>query len=90
MDKIIQSKIMAHSANEFQCVDCLHVSKTKQNLSVHIEANHVKGHPGVICSICSKVCTTRDAHRKHMVRYHSERVNYNRSLEMPNFEFTNL
>ena len=75
MDNIIQSKIMVVSANEFQCTDCPHVSRTKQNLSVHIEANHVKDHPGVLCSICSKVCTTRDALRKHMVRYHTERPN---------------
>jgi len=70
IDSIIFSKIITHSANEFQCVDCLHTSKTKQNLAVHIEANHVD-HPGVTCSICNKPCTTRDALRKHMVRYHS-------------------
>ena len=70
IDSIIFSKIITHSANEFQCLDCLHTSKTKQNLAVHIEANHVD-HPGVTCSICNKPCTTRDALRKHMVRYHS-------------------
>ena len=69
IDQLIQTKIMTHSANEFQCTDCLHTSKTKQNLAVHIEANHVD-HPGVTCTVCSKACTTRDALRKHMVRYH--------------------
>ena len=76
MDRIIQSKIMAHSANEFQCKDCLHVSRTKQNLSVHIEANHVRDHPGVSCDMCGKTCTTRDALRKHMVRYHNDRLRF--------------
>ena len=72
---LIQSKIMTHNANEFQCLDCLHTSKTKQNLAVHIEANHVD-HPGVACMVCGKPCTTRDALRKHMVRYHSAKSKF--------------
>lgn len=72
LDMVIQSKILTISQNEYSCVECGHVSKTKQNISGHIEANHVENHPGVICQVCAKICTTRDALRKHMVRYHAK------------------
>ena len=68
---MIQSKISVLGANEYQCEDCLHVCKTRQNISVHIEAIHIS-HPPVVCSICQKTCSTRDALRKHLLRYHRE------------------
>ena len=70
---MIQSKILAVGVNEYRCVECGHVCRTKQNISGHIEANHISDHPGVICKMCSKICTTRDALRKHMVRYHAQK-----------------
>jgi len=72
LDMVIQSKILTISQNEYSCIECGHVCKTKQNISGHIEANHVENHPGVICKVCTKICTTRDALRKHMVRYHAQ------------------
>ena len=72
LDMVIQSKILTISQNEYSCIECGHVCKTKQNISGHIEANHVENHPGVICKVCNKICTTRDALRKHMVRYHAQ------------------
>ena len=44
-----------------------------QNISVHIEANHVS-HPSVVCNICQKSCSTRDALRKHVHKYHRDRT----------------
>ena len=72
LDMVIQSKILTISQNEYSCIECGHICKTKQNISGHIEANHVENHPGVICKVCTKICTTRDALRKHMVRYHAQ------------------
>ena len=76
LDMVIHSKILTISQNEYRCIECGHVCKTKQNISGHIEANHVENHPGVICKICTKICTTRDALRKHMVRYHAQNPTY--------------
>ena len=66
VDEIIKTKMIALSATE--CSDCLHICKTRQNLGVHIEANHVS-HPEVRCSLCGALSTTRDALRKHLRRH---------------------
>ena len=68
VDEIIKTKMIALSATEYQCSDCLHICKTRQNLGVHIEANHVS-HPEVRCTLCGALSTTRDALRKHLRRH---------------------
>ena len=73
VDEIIRSKIVQINSSEYQCTDCNHTSKTRQNLGTHIEASHVD-HPPVICNICAKLCTTRDALRKHNVRNHKDKA----------------
>ena len=73
VDEIIQSKILTIDKNEFRCADCDYVSQHKQNLSSHIEANHV-ANSEVFCPYCPKSCPTRNALRMHISRTHKKPV----------------
>merc|ERR550519_589637 len=53
----------------FQCTECEHVSKQRPNMVNHVEAKHVQ-HNGVVCELCNKHSTTRQAHRMHQHRAH--------------------
>ena len=68
LDDIINSKIIKISNFEYRCSDCDHAFRQKINLRVHIEGKHIVDHPGIICNLCSKHCSTRDALRKHITK----------------------
>ena len=54
------------------CSVCGKESRSKTDITRHIEALHVENHPGYSCHFCGSVSKSKDAHRKHISRYHTQ------------------
>jgi len=70
LDYLIKAKMTEDTDGlGFKCSECSYSSLSKRNMHNHIESRHVSS-CGVECSICRKVCPTREALRKHTSRAH--------------------
>ena len=49
----------------WSCIDCGKTSRLKNDMSKHVEAQHII-HPGLMCEFCEKVLKTRDTLKTHM------------------------
>jgi len=76
IEKIIWSKMYktadAGGSSVWACSECEYNSKFKHNVFEHIESKHV-GSYGYPCSVCNKVCPTKNAFRIHNIRYHKNK-----------------
>jgi len=70
LDYLIKAKMTEDSEGfGFKCTECSYSSQSSRNMRNHIESRHVSSF-GVQCSLCQKVCPTREALRKHTSRAH--------------------
>jgi len=60
---------MLRMNDKWTCLDCGFTRPQKCQVLVHVEAKHVN-HPGYQCTMCDKVCSTRNTWRQHK-RLHS-------------------
>ena len=65
----ISDKIIFLEDSTYKCFDCDYVSPFRGNVAKHIEARHL-GLRGIVCPICLKPTTTREALKKHISRTH--------------------
>ena len=65
----ISDKIQYFEDGSYKCTDCDYASLSRGNVAKHIEARHV-GLRGIVCPICYKPTTTREALKKHISRNH--------------------
>ena len=57
------------AAAVWQCLECDKLLARKHDMVRHVEANHLADHPGVVCSVCSKVYKNRESLRAHMKQH---------------------
>ena len=57
----------------WECQECGYFSKFTTRVLEHIEAKHFLPTSGYICDICQKTCSTRNALKCHVYRYHGKK-----------------
>lgn len=66
-------KHMSHlEDNTWSCIHCQYTSGSKAPMMAHIESKHMMS-SGIICSVCDKICKTRNALNIHKTRYHKSK-----------------
>jgi len=68
-EDIIRATMVKNMEGHWECVMCQHTSQFQTNMKNHIEANHITGGSGYICTVCSKFCKTKNAFYIHRARY---------------------
>ena len=61
--------MMRRLGTVWECIMCGKSSKYKNDITRHIESNHISS-PGIKCDICSKISPTREALRQHNKMVH--------------------
>ena len=61
-----------HEDNTWSCIHCQYTSGSKAPMMAHIESKHMMS-SGIICSVCDKICRTRNALNIHKTRYHKSK-----------------
>jgi len=67
----IQSMMYRSEDRAWHCAVCGKSSKSKTDVTRHIEASHLDDHPGFNCDVCGEVVTSRNALRQHRSMKHS-------------------
>ena len=57
---------MFFSGENWSCSICGKSSKSKRDISRHIESLHVMNHPGYKCDFCDYIAKSRNALRQHL------------------------
>ena len=60
---------MVKSNGLWCCMECDYTSTKSSNMREHIDSKHT-GDTGVTCKLCTKVCASIGALRKHTAKYH--------------------
>ena len=69
LDTLIEDNMQKDSTGTWFCLQCSFSSRKSSNVRTHVESKHVKS-GGFQCLVCSYICPTREAFRKHMTRMH--------------------
>ena len=56
----------------WRCIECGKTATGKSDVTRHIEAIHLQGHPGFVCQLCGEAVKTRNAMRQHRKLKHSQ------------------
>ena len=67
----------------WECIMCGKSSKYKNDITRHIEANHISS-PGIKCEICDKISPTREALRQHNKIAHQWKVKISNNIYIVN------
>jgi len=69
LDILIEDNMQKDPSGTWFCLQCSFSSRKSSNVRTHIESKHVNS-GGFQCLVCSYICPTREALRKHMTRMH--------------------
>ena len=61
---------MFFSGENWSCSICGKSSKSKRDISRHVESLHVMNHPGYKCDFCDYIAKSRNALRQHRSVHH--------------------
>lgn len=71
LEQKIQSMMYRSDDRAWNCSICGKSSKSKTDVTRHIEASHLEDHPGFNCDVCGEVVKSRNALRQHRSMKHS-------------------
>ena len=72
LSDVIENAMVPSTTNPnfWTCTGCGKESKSKRDLSRHIESVHIADHPGFDCSLCGRHMKSSNAFRLHMSKFH--------------------
>ena len=68
----VRSNMQRDQDGNWQCLICGYASKYTTRVLEHIEAKHLMPSAGYQCDQCPKLCSTKNALKCHVYRYHSK------------------
>lgn len=71
LEQKIQSMMYRSEDRVWNCSICSKRSKSKTDVTRHIEASHLEDHPGFNCEVCGEVVKSRNALRQHRSMKHT-------------------
>ena len=77
----------------WRCIECGKTATGKSDVTRHIEAIHLQGHPGFVCQLCGEAVKTRNAMRQHRKLKHSQIMYWycwNITLQICSFLYRNV